>query len=185
MKYIITILIIFSLSLSLKAQDIQYDTCSALMQHQGEWRYANGNDTIRFFLKYHRGYYATEPKFVIDALWGNLEFKHGNTIVFSDYANISLSIPFQMDTFGLDRQTISIRYTRKDATHHKLTGTLLYPMNGLQEYHIEAILNNTGTQMTWRQKYSTTVRENADIHIPRNPPTGLDKMPDEFVLIKQ
>ena len=185
MKQIIVILLSFLSSYSASAQDIEYDTCSALAQHQGEWRYTNGNDTIRIFLKYHRSYSSMATGFVTDDLWGNLEYKHGNNIVFSDYANRNLSLPFIVDSLPLDRRTLFLRYDISDPTHHILHGILLYEFNGTQEYYVDAVLNPAGTQLTWKQRFSHTLRELSDIYIPSNQPTGLNRMPSQFVLIKQ
>ena len=172
-------------SYSVNAQYVQYDTCSALAQHRGEWQYTNGTDTIRIYLKYHRSFYADDPKFVIDDLWGNLEYKHGNNVVFSDYANKDLPLPFIIDTLPLNRQTLMLRYDPNDPTHHSLHGIMEYEMNGIQEYYVDAVLNPAGTQLSWKQKFSHTLRDLNDIYIPSNQPTGLNRMPTEFILIKQ
>ena len=82
MKKLIFFFVFLTIVFVTKAQTVKYDTCSNLHQYEGEWRYVNGQDTIRFYLRAHR---TIDPDFISDALWGWLEYKKGNTIIESDY----------------------------------------------------------------------------------------------------
>lgn len=187
MKLFPLILIMITISTSVNAQGvgnpIKYDTCSLLQQHVGEWRYTNGSDTIRIYLKLHRGRNIS-LNYIIDDLWGYVEYKHGNDIVVSDYENRLYTLPYRVDTLGFDKRTIRIRnYSCNQNSINFLVGDLIYRFAGNQDYMVKATINAAGSEMTWHQNFVGTIK--SDLSIPNNPPTGLNKMPDDFILIKQ
>lgn len=162
---------------------IKYDTCSLLQQYSGEWRYTSGQDTIRIFLKPHRSRSYWFPS-VIDNLWGYLEYKHGNNIVVNDSQNRFYNLPYEDDNLNLDLRTILLRsYECNQVSVRNLVGSLIYRLAGSQDYMVKVTINPIGTEMTWHQDFECTIK--SDLSIPNNPPTGLNKMPDDFVLIKQ
>jgi len=94
MKALLFLLVIFFSTSNLKAQvynQSEYDTCSYYNQFVGEWRYVNGNDTVRFYFKVLR--YISEGigdydfKLYRDDLIGWHEYKQGNNIIESNYQN--------------------------------------------------------------------------------------------------
>ena len=91
MKNIIIITLIF-LSNSIKAQS---SICPTLNSFVGEWRYVNGQDTIRIYLR--TGDYTILTDGVrntsIAMLFGWHEFKSGNTIIESNYTNGNMTLP--------------------------------------------------------------------------------------------
>ena len=160
-----------------------YDTCNRLNPLIGDWLYTNGTDTIKIYFRLHRGKYANGSKFVIDNLWGFLEYKQGNNIIVSDYDNRFINIPYLLDTFSY-RSTVRIRFSECGANNSNLlTGRLRYRFLGDQIYNVNAILNSTGTQMTWHQVFVDTERQL--LTTPTNQPQGSNAMPTDFVLIKQ
>ncbi|MFC4263032.1 DUF6705 family protein [Ferruginibacter yonginensis] len=187
MKNILTIFI-FSLFIYTKASGQinkpHYDTCAALQQFQGEWRYTNGADTIRIYLRYYRGK-SINRNSIIDNLIGFYEYKHGNNIVSGNYANRFYQFPYMKDNVTYDNMKIFLRYSHfgnLPYSQNELFGGLFYELNGTQFYKLKAVINYTGTQMTLFLTYQNTMTENNQ---PWNPPTGSSKMPDSFVLIKQ
>lgn len=186
MKKLIIIIVLLYCTTKVNAQfgnNIHYDTCALLQQHAGEWRYINGNDTIKFFFKLHRSKSVT-LNFIMDGLWGFIEYKHGNNIVYSNYQNRFNTLPYIIDSFPLDQKNINIGTgICSPFSVNTLYGRLIYPMNGFQSYDVKALINSAGTEMTWHQDFHFTYHNS--VTIPDNPPTGLNKMPDDFVLIKQ
>ena len=76
---------------SVKAQNnyqTKYDTCNYYRQFEGEWRYINGNDTVRVYLKTLRIYFSPidlDGGLFRDDLIGWHEYKQGNNIIESNY----------------------------------------------------------------------------------------------------
>ena len=178
---------LFLLNLSICAQSqsrqIKYDTCTARSQYAGEWLYVNNSDTIKIFLKYQR-IKSLQNYYLYDQLWGFLEFKHGNNIVYSDYYKRYDNIPFIIDTLMPFYNSVTL-YSKKCYGNYlrQLNGNLTFNINGFQSYDVKAIVNSAGTEMTWHQDFHFTYHNS--VTIPNNPPTGLNKMPDDFVLVKQ
>ncbi|MFC4263888.1 DUF6705 family protein [Ferruginibacter yonginensis] len=186
MKKILLITSFITINYSVTAQTAidytEYDTCNLLQQYAGDWLYTNGADTIKIYLKAHRGKYM-QPTYIFDALWGFIEYKHGNTIVVSDYANRFITIPFLLKDWPLVYRTLSIRFRNCNTAETNLFGRLRYRLAGDQLYNVKVTLSNNGTVMQWHQEFQQT--DNQDLTIPWNRPTGANAMPMDFILIKQ
>jgi hypothetical protein len=106
MKKIFFIILAFvSGDINAQKLELRYDTCSALQLRAGEYRYVNGQDTIKIFLRYHRSFDANVNT-IWDNLWGWHEYKQGNTIIQSNYQNRFMNLPY--NTSYLDKTDYSI-----------------------------------------------------------------------------
>ncbi|MBK8775399.1 MAG: hypothetical protein IPM10_11435 [Chitinophagaceae bacterium] len=85
-KYFLIIFLAAASATAYAQHPLKYDTCNTLQQYEGEWMNVSGADTIRIYLKPVRTY---EPVYnnIDDELWGWVEYKQGNNIVMSNYAN--------------------------------------------------------------------------------------------------
>ena len=174
-KNIITITILILISSRATAQATTYDTCNSLQQYQGEWRYINGQDTIRIYLRAHRSI-NQHFNYVTDALWGWHEYKSGNTIIESNYQYRFINLPYDIDTLSIYLSSIQLGPSR-DCNIIKLTGDIWdYHQNN--EFHlVTATLSNNNTVMTWKQERG----ECFGVFTGRPGMT----LPKNFVLIKQ
>lgn len=184
-KRIILQLILSFVSTNAIAQtNYRYDTCNVYAQYQGEWMYANGNDTIRLYLRPTRlvtpiGDLGTIM--VRDDLVGWHEYKQGNTVVESNYANRFMSIP--LDYLNLPNGAISI-YLNIDR-NYDACNTNARRMHGfVQDFGLrkELVKVNSATfssdlqtlqWIQWRHDFS------------RNPEAAIMTLPCCFTLIKQ
>jgi hypothetical protein len=57
MRNLITFLVLTLIATETRAQ-VEYDTCQNIHRFEGEWRYTNGSDTIRVYLRVHREFYG-------------------------------------------------------------------------------------------------------------------------------
>jgi hypothetical protein len=176
MKIIKLISFLLILNISLKAQTTttDYDTCSNLQQYAGEWKYVNGLDTIKVFLKYQRTF-NINLDWISDRLWGWHDFKNGNQIIESNYSNRFFTIPYVTDDVTSQQFSIRLRLKNCSNTENSINGFITDYHKGSNMHRIYATLNAAKTQMTW--------------HIEEL--GGLNKqffgitLPPDFVLIKQ
>jgi hypothetical protein len=174
-KNILVIVILLFISIKIHAQTLNYDTCTSLQQFAGEWMYANGQDTIRIFLKPHRSY-NQHFNYTSDRLWGWHEYKKGNIIVESNYQARFNSIPYVNDKLGNNFNSIHIAPGR-NCNFVKLTGSI-WDLTERDEFHIvTATISDNSTVMSWTMRH----REGYGIGTGR---TGMT-LPQNFVLIKQ
>ena len=164
MKNIITSLLIL-LCFTAKAQD----TCPALQAFDGEWRYVNGQDTIRMYFRYHECNFPVDGKTdIIPGLWGWHEYKRGNTIVESNYSNRFMNLPGVFDYVPSRSFSILLQMFNCDTSRGKLIGfidDLSQPLLGIT---VNIQYNNAKTEIQWHQTTSK--------------PTAL---PNYFTLTKQ
>jgi hypothetical protein len=161
-----------------KAQNstTNYDTCQYTAQYAGEWRYVNGLDTIRITLRHKRDY-TLAFNYMADHIYGWVEYKRGDTIIESTYQNRVMNLPYDADTRQADLMSILIRPYICNANHRILQG-LITDYNQAQESHkVTATVNNTNTQMTWRQNFN-------EWHGAWTGAYGMT-LPREFILTRQ
>lgn len=168
-----------------------YDTCQYLQLLQGEWMNANGNDTIRIYLRYHRNFYSDPETYnsTIDELWGWVEYKQGNTVIMSDYANRFATLPYNLDDLipGLrsiiltagkgGHRVISAGYVGCVNPVVDLSGILIDRLRCNSDKTIMAIVNTQGTIMTCRLEQPTSLVDSLWC--------GGLTLPSEFILLKQ
>ena len=122
MKNIIIITLIF-LSNSIKAQS---SICPTLNSFVGEWRYVNGQDTIRIYLR--TGDYTILTDGVrntsIAMLFGWHEFKSGNTIIESNYTNRNMTLPTNSNNEVLHSYSLSLQLPQCNIQSQKLLGNI-------------------------------------------------------------
>ena len=157
---------------------MKYDTCQYVHQFEGEWRYANGLDTIRVYLRVNRSYYP-QLNNTVDELFGWHEFKQGNTIVESTYPNRFMSLT-NPDTISKNSVSIGLRMRSGDdcnPTFKTAYGSITDYLQARETKIVTVTLDASGTVMTWRQRHS----EGYGVFTGA---TGMT-LPKEFVLIKQ
>jgi hypothetical protein len=174
MKQIAFVIIsLFCLQFNSTAQ-IKYDTCGYLHKFEGEWRNVNGNDTIRIYLVANRRF-STDHNSISDQLYGWHEYKQGNTIVESNYANRFMPIT-DVDTISVNSFSIGLRmHNNADCsdTSRQVWGSIVDYNHSMDAKTVTAILDATGLFMTWHQ-------DNGE-------PIGVRGMtlPRDFILRKQ
>jgi hypothetical protein len=173
---IITIALITLISNKSSAQTTTYDTCNSLQQLEGEWRYTNGQDTIRLYLRYARTL-SSSLHHLSDALYGWHEYKKGNITVESNYQNRFLPIPYNSDEITPSLSGIYLQAYRNNLSSNKLIGSICDIIE-VGEFHIvTSILSNNNTVLTWNQDHREGfgfLTNHKGMTLPRN-----------FVLIKQ
>lgn len=158
MKKITIAIISILLTVNASAQNSQteYDTCSALQVHQGEWVYAQGQDTIRIYLRYHRSY-DPDFNFVSDRLWGWHEYKRGNQIIQSNYQHRFMSLTY-IDNMDFYKSSISLRFNPIDDAPNNERGHMGSITDSEFDYNTHAVIttitNTAGViKMNWRQYF--------------------------------
>jgi hypothetical protein len=175
---IILFLIQFTSNCFAQNTNTKYDTCQLLSQYQGEWRYTNGQDTIRIYLRYHRDYSASF-NWVEDKLYGWLEYKNGNTIIESTYQNKNMTLPYNYDTDSMNVNFRSTRLKLKEcnSTYSELTGTIIDHLEANEIHMVTAILSTNRTAILWKQTHGEGYGHGTGA-------VGMT-LPKEFLLIKQ
>ena len=177
MKLTLLIIAVCFITINSNAQTtLSYDTCQRLGQFQGEWRYVNNSDTIRVYLKLHRGYYENF-RFIADGLLGWLEYKKGNIVIISTYANKAMILPYN-NPRGSDAEIsqtpLRISFMKCSDPANIITGSFLDPAQGGRLKDIRGSINAAGTQMSWRLH-----------HIGIFQGEAIMTLPEQFILIKQ
>ena len=177
MKYLIIIAFIFLLNAKTFAQNAttEYDTCQYLQQYAGEWKYINGTDTIKLYLRVNR-YYSAQYNTVFDDLWGWHEYKHGNTIVETDYPYRFFTLPYYIDNVAAPTWSIWLFLQNCSTATNHLIGKVTDYLQDKNRHDVYITVNAANTQMTWHQQVS-------EGHL--NDPYHGMTLPANFVLIKQ
>jgi hypothetical protein len=152
------------------------DTCNHLLQLAGEWRYTNGNDTIKMYFRYHKYFAQVVTVDYKDELWGWHEYKSGNTVIQSNYQHRNDVLPFNTTITDYDLNSINITLVDCSDTATFLKGYLLDSHHPTSTYRVAATLNPAKNIMTW---WHTWVA--GSFH---NPDKGMT-LPREFILYKQ
>ena len=174
--FLISVLILYTCITKLFAQTTRYDTCNKLQQYVGEWRYTNGADTIRIYLRYHKYFAEVITVNYLDGLWGWHEYKTGNTVIQSNYQNRFVTLPSNATDSFLQINSIALSMPDCSDTSHRLIGLIKDSNHPTSTYRIVATLDSTKTVMTWWQTFSR-----GSFH---NPDTDMT-LPQEFILYKQ
>ncbi len=158
MKTFFSLFILFALSNNASAQVnsyTKYDTCQYLQQYEGTWMAAVGSDTIRICLRYTRTY-DVYFNTVLDRLWGWHEFKHGTSIVESNFTHRFMTIPFDKSLVGLNDYSISIslQICNNNTSDNFLVGYIRDSSQAGEIHIVKATLDSTKTIMTWKQNHS-------------------------------
>lgn len=186
MKNIIILAFIIFMNNNLKAQTpnivTEYDTCSHLSQYQGEWIFANGNDTIRVYLRFHREEYVqnSSHRSVTDYLVGWHERKSGNTIIESNYQHRFINLPYNMEDFSHNYYSITLNFAKRlnDCFRNakKLHGFIVDYNQQRRLQAVSITINTTKTSMIWKQQHADNYGGTFSTEMT---------LPAEFVLIKQ
>jgi hypothetical protein len=173
----VLIVLIFAANES-KAQNsaTNYDTCQYTAQYAGEWRYVNGNDTIRITLRYKRDYTMTFNN-LADKLYGWVEYKQGNTIIESTYQNRFMNLPYDSDSEPPNLTSIMLSHYKCYANSFVLEGSIIDYHQAKESHKVTATVNSTNTQMTWRQDFNEWHGAITGAH-------GMT-LPREFILTRQ
>ena len=157
----------------------RYDTCHLLSQYEEEWKYTNGQDTIRIYLRYHRDY-SVSFNSISNNLYGWLEYKTGNTTIESTYQNRNMPLPYyydNKDSMNVNLVPITLNLKECNNSSPLLMGTIIDHLQSNEIHIVTATLNNNKTEMLWKQR----LREGYGMGTGA---TGMT-LPREFLLIKQ
>ncbi|MCP9750696.1 DUF6705 family protein [Ferruginibacter sp. HRS2-29] len=175
-KALIFILIFFIGAFKIQAQ-VKFDTCQYIVKFAGEWRYANGIDTIRVYLRPIRAF-DTDFQGVQDVLYGWHEYKKGNIIIESVYQNRFM--PVNVDTITIRSFSIGLKMGSGldcNSSSRTASGAINDYLQANETKVVTITLDPTGTIMTWKQRHS----EGYGVFTGA---TGMT-LPREFVLFKQ
>lgn len=153
----------------------RYDTCSVISQYAGEWRYTNGNDTIRIYFQAYR-FYSPEIRFVGERLIGWHEYKQGNTIIESDYQRRFSNMIYNRDN-DTTMFSIILRLEQCSNSCLELRGTINDLSQSNESKDVIALLDPTKTNMNWTQKHGESTGIITGAH-------GMT-LPSQFTLTKQ
>jgi hypothetical protein len=157
-----------------------YDTCQYLQQFAGEWRYVNGNDTIKVYFRVHKDS-SESMKFVMTRLLGWIEYKQGNVIVESNYQNRFDVLPYFVDTVANTTHSISLIGSVPicNSSIDTLVGSIIDFAQNKELHIVKAVINTSGSTITmnWKQKH----RDGFGFLTGA---TGMT-LPKEFILTKQ
>ncbi len=162
--------------------------CPYLSQFEGEWRYINGQDTIKIYLRYARISLGDStnpddsPVFIRDYLVGWHDYKHASIVYESNYSNRFMTIPFNLSSvFGTYSITLSLdnRYNLCNPSARRLKGRIddLSVCSELRDV-TSVIANQQINQLVWKQKMPEWFGHCTGCN-------GSMTLPAEFVLIKQ
>lgn len=150
---IILALSILSLLQTTTAQvgNVTYDTCIYLHRFEGEYKYVNGNDTVKIFLKYFRDY-IEDYNVVTDRLYGWIDYKHGSTPIYSNYADRLKPLTYLYNTKGANLGVFRLTLLRCEPTCQVLTGKMFEPNSGIKDMiTLEPKLISNGSILEWWQ----------------------------------
>lgn len=177
-KMILKIVFLFFISCSAKAQTLQTYDCPYLQQYEGEWRYTNGLDTIRVYLRKYRTH-DIESNYISDRLYGWHEYKHGSAVIESNYQNRFEILPYNIGGPSHIYPTASIYLALIDGCQnnpYEMNGTITDLFLNSRFYNgIMVHIDPNRTTMSW--KIWTIGRLASD-------PQGIS-YPTDFVLVKQ
>jgi hypothetical protein len=88
-------------------------------------------------------------------LWGWHEYKHGNTIVESDYQNRFMALPTNSDTVVETSYSIYLQLPQCDISNQKLIGNIADLNQCREPKPVIIIFNSAQTQLTWSQRSRT------------------------------
>lgn len=146
------IIIIFLFVLTNSSVQAQSTICPALNSFTGEWRYTNGQDTIRIYLRSNDYALLGNGDTTIGKIWGWHEYKQGNTIVESNYDKRFITLPTNSGNNTVASNfSISLQMPYCDLSGHKLIG---YISDITQCYETKIVtiqFNAAVNQMTWKQ----------------------------------
>jgi hypothetical protein len=185
MKNIIIIALLLGTSNKIIAQNvgISYDTCNQLSKFAGEWRYVNGLDTIRIYLRPHREITMEDGQvsFLTDRLRGWHEYKIGNNVIESNYQYRFSTLPsvynaLQPRNYSIFL-TMNTMYCSCAPNARKLIGEIKDFHQAGEWHNAFATVSIDLTTMTWKQGH-------AEWYGVWTGATGMT-LPTDFILTKQ
>ena len=174
-KYFLIIFLAAASATAYAQHPLKYDTCNTLQQYEGEWMNVSGADTIRIYLKPVRTY-SQRYNTIRDLLWGWVEYKQGNNIVMSNYANRFLPTS---DSWDYMYSITNFRLSKYICNSQKLDGrfTDINHNSGLINWVVEVTLSaNDITMDVWQQRTPYYVLDTGGTEMT---------LPLRFTLIKQ
>ena len=148
------IIIIFLFALSYFSVEAQSTICPALNSFTGEWRYTNGQDTIRIYLRSNDYTILTGEGNTIANLWGWHEYKQGNTIVESNYTNRFITLPSNSNNVVANSYSISLQLPQCELATNKLIGYIVDITQCNELKQVAVIFNTAQNQLIWKQRNS-------------------------------
>jgi hypothetical protein len=179
-KLIIIVLLLLSLQVDAQNSTTRYDTCQYLSQYEGEWLYAFNQDTIKIYLRAKRDYF--EPhNHISDQLYGWHEYKQGNTIIESNYANRFMYLPYFSDSISTNQlPSITLFNYNCTASSNKLEGGIRDINQANERHAVKTHMWGGGNYlvyMLWKQSF-------VEFHGAWTGAYGMT-LPKEFILVKQ
>ncbi len=154
-----------------------FDTCHYLQQYEGEWRYTNGTDTIKMYMRYHRDY-SLSFNSQSDNLYFWHEYKKGSLVIESNYAHRFDSLSYYYDdASGIDSSSGFLSHPVCGYSSNCLTGIITDFSQSRELKVVTATLDSTKTVLHWKQRHSEGYGFTTGAY-------GMT-LPRQFTLIKQ
>ena len=133
----------------------QSNLCPTINSFTGEWRYVNGQDTIRIYLRSNDYTITGNGNTTIAKLWGWHEYKQGNVIIESNYSNRFMTLPTNSDDVVENSYSISLQMYQCDISRHRLKGFIDDITQCYESKDVTIIFNSTQTSLSWKQIHPT------------------------------
>ncbi len=151
--------------------------CPQLQAFNGEWLYANGNDTIRIYMRYHECLYTGGTPETLGTLWIWHEYKQGSTIIESTYPNRFMTLPTIYDSADLTKISGSLLLPACNFTKKRLLGRITDISQARESKIVRAYFDSEITKIIWKQRHSEGYGFKTGAY-------GMT-LPKEFILFKQ
>jgi hypothetical protein len=146
-------ILVFTFCVSANAQSTYCPTVNAFI---GEWRYVNGQDTIKVYLrtKDYTITYPNSPSSQIAVIWGWHEYKKGNVVIESNYSDRFIALPTDLDNYNEDNYSIFLTLPQCNTSLQKLMGNI-DDLSQCREMKVVTInYNSLQNQLVWSQRDS-------------------------------
>ncbi len=164
-------------------QTTNYYLCPTLQQYEGEYKYVNGTDELKVYLRYHRELREGAPlglnyDDIQDMLFGWIEYKSDGVIIESNYQNRYMFLPYQRNLISRTSFSISLSYDYQTGCGSSfLDGAIIDYGHSAQTKSVYVEVQNNGLTLVWKQYHRTGYGAfNGDYGMT---------LPAEFVLTRQ
>lgn len=149
-----------------------YNTCSALSNFNGEWKYENGNEILKVYLKAHT-FYIPNANTYVEKLLGWQEYTVGGTIIQSDYDHRFDNLPSNFHDQTNAVFSIGLNFSLCKTYLLKLYGGMSDISKGTDQSWVVTRISENVLEVKQYQMESSTNRVKAQ------------SLPEVFTLIRQ
>lgn len=154
---IITSYLFGSISIAKAQQTTNYYLCPTLQQYEGEYKYVNGQDETKIYLRYHReirmgAEFGLNYDAIQDVLIGWICYTSGGTIIDSNYQNRYMFLPYIANNIFRDSYSFFLTYDYKTGCGSPiLQGAIRDFGHSSQTKNVVVNVSNNGQTFDWSQ----------------------------------